>query len=155
MESQIRGQGSRPKRRVVYRELTCAKGHTRWEKTWDFMDMVIIDFTFWSAQDIQILTEECDFGCVTSWIIQQNDPSSLFPRSYKRLHFRTMSTNSPHPHAAFAYFDLREPEVPVLDRSYTVLRGDTFMMNFKGDLRGADGRVFVMNWKTGEMILVR
>jgi hypothetical protein len=66
-----------------------------------------------------------------------------------------MSTNLPHPRAAVAYLDLREPEVPVWDRSYTILRGDTLVMNFKGNPRDADGRVFAMNWKTGEMILVR
>jgi hypothetical protein len=62
MESQVGGQGSELERRIVYHELTCAKGRTRWEKTWDFVDMEIIDLAFWSAEDIQILTEECDLG---------------------------------------------------------------------------------------------
>jgi hypothetical protein len=60
MDNEIGGQGNEFKRRIVYRELTCAKGSARWQKTWDFVDTEIIDLAFWSAQDIQILTEECD-----------------------------------------------------------------------------------------------
>jgi hypothetical protein len=62
MEGQIGGQGSELTCRIAYHELTCAMGRTRWEKTWDFVDKQIIDLTFWSAEDIQILTEECDLG---------------------------------------------------------------------------------------------
>jgi hypothetical protein len=49
--------------RIMYHELTCPEGHKRWEQTWDFPDMTILDLSFWGVQDIQILTEECDYGC--------------------------------------------------------------------------------------------
>ena len=48
--------------RLMYYELTCPKGHQRWQQTWDFPDMKIVDLSFWAVQDIQILTEECDDG---------------------------------------------------------------------------------------------
>jgi hypothetical protein len=49
-------------RRLMYHELTCPEGHQRWQQTWDFPDMNIVDVSFWAVQDIQILTEECGYG---------------------------------------------------------------------------------------------
>jgi hypothetical protein len=66
-----------------------------------------------------------------------------------------MSTNSHHPLAALAYFDLREPEMPIYDNSYTVMHEDILAMIFKANDRAFDGKAFAMNWKTGEIVLVR
>jgi hypothetical protein len=66
-----------------------------------------------------------------------------------------MSTNSNHPLAALAHFDLREPEMPIYDRSYTAMHEDILMMIFKANDHPFDGKAFAMNWKSGEMVLVR
>lgn len=75
-------------------------------------------------------------------------------RGCRRLHFRTISSNSPHPLAATAYMDFREPEVPISYPSFTFLQEDILLVIFKRDLPDDDGRVFALNWQTGEMILV-
>jgi hypothetical protein len=73
-----------------------------------------------------------------------------------RLHFRTISTNSPHPLAAHACLELREPEVTVGDTSFTMTLYDSiYLMISKPEDYRLDGKAFAMNWKTGEMVLVR
>lgn len=120
--------------RIVYHELGCATDENRWKLTWE-TDMKISDLSFWAGDDIQVLTEDYD------------------PGYCKRLHFRTMSTNSPHPLAANPYLDFREPDVPVSEPSFTCMYDDTVMMIFKPASSERDGRVFALNWKTGELLL--
>jgi len=66
-----------------------------------------------------------------------------------------MSTNSRHPLAAHDHFDLRAPAFPASDFSLTTLNDTVLLMIFHTSLFERNGTIFAMDWKTGEMILVR
>ncbi|PVG03805.1 hypothetical protein CPB86DRAFT_778911, partial [Serendipita vermifera] len=85
----------------------------RWIKEWQDLGVDIIDFSFWTHADLQILIEP-------------------FENQYRRIHFRTISENEVHPNAALPYLDLSNDDCPGWDTCNSVTYEDRIAFHFWG-----------------------
>lgn len=138
--------------RIVYNELDCVEGKEGWTHFWE-TDMKIIDLSFWASSDVQILTEDKEPGYVMLLPKIAHNSRLIDPRVCKRLHFLSISNNSPHPLAVDPHMDLRESDAPISNASFTLMHEDKVAMVFQTD-SDKEGRVFAFDWKTGKIILV-
>lgn len=102
------------------------------------LDVPIVDFIFWTAEDLQILLEERDQG------------------ETRRLHFRTFSKNLIHPRAKWPYLDIHHHDCEAWSNCALILYGNRLgiALSESGWQRmGSPGGVIVWDWVTGEMII--
>lgn len=108
------------------------------------LDMDVTNFAFCPDQDVQLLVEWQNFGIS------------------RRIHFRTLSTNLPHPRATVPYLDISEKDYPIWVTCSILLHKTHFSLSFaKLDgfwSKGAFTRVrraaiSVINWTTGKTVM--
>ncbi|PVG03798.1 hypothetical protein CPB86DRAFT_722661 [Serendipita vermifera] len=103
-------------RTLVYKELLPPQSRKKpWVHAWKDLGLSAMDFSFWIQGDLQILVESRDNG------------------RCRRVHFRTLSTNQPHPKSAAPYVDIVNDDYPVWSRCVTI---------------SCEDRVAVMFWET-------
>ncbi|PVG03799.1 hypothetical protein CPB86DRAFT_306880 [Serendipita vermifera] len=102
---------------LVYKELLPPQSRKKpWVHTWKDLGLLPTDFSFWIQGDLQILVESRDNG------------------RCRRVHFRTLSTNQPHPKSTAPYVDIVNDNYTVWSRCFTT---------------SCEDRVAVMFWESG------
>ncbi|PVG03788.1 hypothetical protein CPB86DRAFT_722648 [Serendipita vermifera] len=108
---------------ILYQELIPPGSGTKpWVLEWRDIGVVISDFSFWIGGDLQYLIEP------------RMDPDGPF----RRIHFRTMSTNEPHPNSVSPYVDLFKQDYSSWDSCTTLAFQDrlaVFLIGSEGDRR--------------------
>ncbi|PVG03797.1 hypothetical protein CPB86DRAFT_722666 [Serendipita vermifera] len=112
---------------LVYKELVSPQSQTKgWTHTWGDLGLLATDFSFWVQGDLQILMEPRDED------------------TCRRIHFRTISTNQPHPKSSAPYIDIFKADCPIWMKCYTASREDRIALRFwdsTGDSRQGAGMV--------------
>lgn len=108
----------------------------QWHQHWNDLEMNVTDFSFDVSSDLLVLVE------------YYNDEAS------RRIHFRTISGNSPNPRASRPYFEVHQGDCAVWDSCLTLMYNDYVALNFAAyeqdwaHMRRRGGAL-VFNWRAG------
>jgi hypothetical protein len=80
---------------MFYEELFPPMGQSKaWSHRLPDIGVTLEDFSFLASYDLQVFVEE-----------------EVHPQHFQKLHFRTISTNEPHPLAAFPFLEISVPHI--------------------------------------------
>lgn len=119
------------------------------------LDVPVDDLIFWEAGDLQVLSEERDHGYVL--LFAKSIDQSRLPSTIRRIHFRTFSSNQPHPLAMFPFIDLHRDDYDAWNKYSLRLYQDRFAIVLtENRLHRAEdkGGVIVWSWTEGRALLV-
>ncbi|PVG03806.1 hypothetical protein CPB86DRAFT_307073 [Serendipita vermifera] len=103
--------GDKTFRGLRYREIAPPQRKPyAWVKEWEDLGLDIIDFSFWTHGDLQMLIET-----------RENN---------RRIHFRTISTNKVHPEARLPYLDIDRKDCLKWERCNSVTYEDRIALHF-------------------------
>ncbi|KIM25668.1 hypothetical protein M408DRAFT_331028 [Serendipita vermifera MAFF 305830] len=108
----------------------------RWELTRDDLGLNATDFAYWLGMDALILMESRENGDV------------------RRMHFRKLESNEPHPLATLPYMDFSRENCEVWERCNTISYEERIAMvfgEFEDDVRKR--AVIVIDWILGRVLL--
>ncbi|KAG8826857.1 hypothetical protein FRC19_007189 [Serendipita sp. 401] len=108
------------------------------DHVWEDVGFTMADLSFDFSEDLQVLVEQ------------------TVDRKQRRLRFKTISTNAPHPSARNPTVLLQEIDFAFWDSCSTLLYGDYLAIGFSQWDRSntyIEGCQMVINWKTGELSL--
>ncbi|PVG03800.1 hypothetical protein CPB86DRAFT_306909 [Serendipita vermifera] len=98
---------------LLYRELISPQSRKKgWVHKWEDLGMGVMDFSFWAQGDLQVLVEPRDNN------------------TCRRVHFRTISMNEPHPKCAAPYVDIFKTDCIVWENCCTVAYEDRIAFRF-------------------------
>ena len=128
-------------------------GSERWQQHWGDLGMNVTDFSFEISSDLLVLMEYRDNECVLSLPSIRTILTS-HPRTSRRIHFRTISENTPNPLASKSFFDVHKYDCAVWDSCLTLMHNDHVALHFAAyeqdwaHIRRRGGAL-VFNWRTG------
>ncbi|KAG8805797.1 hypothetical protein FRC17_005326, partial [Serendipita sp. 399] len=119
-------------RGITYQELVPLELKKEpWGQEWKDIGFIAVDFSYNLHDDVQIFMEPRENGSV------------------RRMHFRTISTNRPHPRASKPYMDIEQSDCPIWESCKTVAYENYIAMLFM-DWEGPSqcGAAMIIDWKT-------
>ncbi|PVG03803.1 hypothetical protein CPB86DRAFT_306959 [Serendipita vermifera] len=120
---------------LIYQELLPPQSRRkRWRQARDNLGIGFVDFSFWMQGDLQAIMEPRD-----------ND-------TYRRIHFRTISTNEVHPNSAAPYVDVFRRDCPIWEHCYSIAYEDRIAYGFLEET-GALRTGFVVDCAESKVIM--
>jgi hypothetical protein len=115
------------------------------------------DFSYWLGMDALVLMEPRENGYWACFSFTWPYVLTIsHDRDVRRMHFRQLSSNEPHPLAALPFMDILKEDCEVWESCNTVSYEERVALVF-GDSEGGIQRtaVLILDWRIGQILLVR